>query len=172
MANQARPGRIRSGLLARCSDHTSLPVMSSAPHIQVETKYIPPSDLSLPAIVVQVTRLVGSYMLWVGTTDVAAEDVRKAPLQGRLAKDWACAMPTKDSNSGIPPAATSLFRSSSSDAALPMAQRLARRFGKQIYLSLDLPPAFDSIGQGARLLLAVEKALLETLKEMEQPQTQ
>lgn len=96
MANQARPGRIRSGLLARCSDHTSLPVMSSAPHIQVETKYIPPSDLSLPAIAVQVTRLVGSYMLWVGTTDVAAEDVRKAPLQGRLAKDWACAMPTKD----------------------------------------------------------------------------
>lgn len=44
---------------------------------------------------------------------------------------------------------------------------LARRFRKQIFLSVDVPPAFLSMGQGPKLLLEVEKGIVETLKEME-----
>ena len=40
-------------------------------------------------------------MLWVGTTELEAEDVHKAPLQGLLAKDWACAMPIRDTVSPV-----------------------------------------------------------------------
>lgn len=60
--------------------------------ISVKTKYLPSSEQSLPALALQVTRLVNSYMLWIGTTDVSPEDISKAPLQGSLARDWACAM--------------------------------------------------------------------------------
>ncbi|KAI0930481.1 hypothetical protein AcW1_009150 [Taiwanofungus camphoratus] len=144
---------------------------SDEARIRVKTRHVPPFDSSLPALAVQVTQLVDSYMLWVGTTDESAGDVEKAPLQGYLSKDWACAMPARDLNSSIPPAATSLFRSSSSDAALSISQRLARRFKKQIFLSIDLPPAFQSMGQGPNLIFAVEKAVVETLKEMERPPT-
>lgn len=59
----------------------------------METKYISPSDSSLPAVALQITRMVDSYMLWVGTTENMAEDVAKAPMQGNLCRDWACAMP-------------------------------------------------------------------------------
>ena len=62
-------------------------------YIGVETKYAPPLDPTLPALALQVTRLLDSYMLWIGTTEEQAEDVRNAPLQGHLARDWACAMP-------------------------------------------------------------------------------
>jgi proteasome assembly chaperone 4 len=68
----------------------------SSPTIKVITKYLPSSDLGLPPLVLQVACLVNSYMLWIGATEVAAEDAVKAPLQGNLAKDWACAMPTLD----------------------------------------------------------------------------
>jgi len=49
----------------------------------------------------------------------------------------------------------------------PRALFLARRFRKQIFLSVDVPPAFLSMGQGPKLLLEVEKGIVETLKEME-----
>ncbi|PCH43615.1 hypothetical protein WOLCODRAFT_26060 [Wolfiporia cocos MD-104 SS10] len=142
---------------------------ASTSHIHVETRHVVPVDHSLPSLAVQVTRLVDSYMLWVGMTAEAAEDIESAPMQGYLAHDWACAMPARTSNPNIPPAATALFRSSGSDAALPMAQRLARRFGKQIFLSIDVSPSFNPMGQGSKLLLAIEKAVVDTLKEMEQP---
>jgi proteasome assembly chaperone 4 len=61
--------------------------------ISVETKYIASSDSSLPALGLQVTRLVDSYMIWIGSTEVAAEEVHNAPLHGCLSRDWACAMP-------------------------------------------------------------------------------
>ncbi|KII92826.1 hypothetical protein PLICRDRAFT_37620 [Plicaturopsis crispa FD-325 SS-3] len=137
--------------------------MSSS--IQVETKYLPSSDSSLPPLALRVTRLESSVMLWIGTTDESPEDVHKAPLQGMLSRDWACAMPP--ATSGIPAPATSLFRSSGSDSAVSMAQRLARRFGKQVFLSVDVPPNFLSMGQGPKLLMEVEKGLVQTLKEME-----
>jgi len=43
----------------------------------------------------------------------------------------------------------------------------ARRFRKQIFLSVDVPPTFLSMGQGSKLLLEVEKGIVEILKEME-----
>jgi hypothetical protein len=43
----------------------------------------------------------------------------------------------------------------------------ARRFRKQIFLSVDVPPTFLSISQGSKLLLEVEKGIVEILKEME-----
>ncbi|KZT72120.1 hypothetical protein DAEQUDRAFT_749560 [Daedalea quercina L-15889] len=137
-------------------------------YIAVETRFVPPSDPTLPPLAIQVTQLLESYMLWVGTTEDAVEEVRNAPFKGHLARDWACAMPVGNTN--VPPVATSLNRSSSSDAALSMSQRLVRRFKKQIFLSIDLPPGFDSMGQGQKLVLAVEKAVVETLKELERPQ--
>ncbi|KAF7792345.1 hypothetical protein EIP86_003381 [Pleurotus ostreatoroseus] len=91
--------------------------------IHVETKYIAPADSTLPALALQATHLVNSYMIWIGCTDVPEESVQLAPLRGSLAKDWACAMPP--SSDTVPAAATSLFVSSSSaDLALAMAQRL------------------------------------------------
>ena len=101
-----------------------------------------------PPIVVQVTELVDSYMIWVGVDDVGgtAED---AVARGRLAKDWACAMPHGGG--------TSLFRSGDSDSALGMAQRLARRFGKQIFLAVD-------VGGEGRLTVEAEKCIVRILK--------
>ena len=187
--------------------------------IHVEPKYIAPADSTLPALALQATHLVNSYMIWIGCTDVPEESVQLAPLRGSLAKDWACAMPpssvrplgpdstpprlsflTKDT---VPAAATSLFVSSSSaDLALAMAQRLgddpflsaraarplttrpcirrlgplpgmcvpgaALRFKRQIFLSVDVPPAYMTMGDGPRLMLAVEKGVVDYLKAVEQ----
>ena len=54
----------------------------------------------MPAIIVQVTELLQSYMIWVGVVDAdvgaspgTAMIERLAATQGSLAKDWACAMP-------------------------------------------------------------------------------
>ena len=114
------------------------------PKIGVETKYIAPPDYSFPALALQVTRLAGSYMIWVGTTDESAEDIENAPLYGSLCRDWACAMPPLQvclsfydeprshkyvaQKVGMPATAASLFRSSSSDIAQSMAQRLGKLF--------------------------------------------
>ncbi|EIN11884.1 hypothetical protein PUNSTDRAFT_37554, partial [Punctularia strigosozonata HHB-11173 SS5] len=121
-----------------------------------------------PALALQVTSLVDSYMLWVGTTEAKEEDVKSGSAieQGVLARDWACAMPPLP-NSPIPPLGTALFSTAASDFALAMAQRLARRFKKQIFLSIDVPPAFLSMGQGPAVLLAMERSLVAALKELE-----
>jgi proteasome assembly chaperone 4 len=47
---------------------------------------------------------------------------------------------------------------------------VARRFKKQIFLSLDLPPGFMTMGEGMRLTLEVEKRAVEILKNLETPQ--
>ncbi|KAJ3473505.1 hypothetical protein NLI96_g12970 [Meripilus lineatus] len=135
--------------------------------MHVESKYIPPSQRSLPALALQITQLSGSYMVWIGTTTCTTETVDKAAMQGSLLRDWACAMPP-GVNTSTPAAATCLYRASSSDIALPMAQRLAKRFKKQIFLSVDIPPGFLSMGDGPLLVLAAEKAVVEGLKEAEE----
>lgn len=61
--------------------------------IHVETKHIAPTDPTLPALALQATHLIDSYMVWIGFTDVPEENVQLAPLRGSLVKDWACAMP-------------------------------------------------------------------------------
>lgn len=44
---------------------------------------------------------------------------------------------------------------------------IARRFKKQIFLSVDVPPAFMALGDGPRLVLAVERAVVDALKSGE-----
>ena len=61
--------------------------------IQTRTKYFAPSDDSLPALVLQQTVLVDSYMLWIAPTDKKPEEAEQVPLTSRLCADWACAMP-------------------------------------------------------------------------------
>ncbi|KIJ19173.1 hypothetical protein PAXINDRAFT_69942 [Paxillus involutus ATCC 200175] len=128
------------------------------------TRYIPPPEPTLPALALHVTSLVDSYMLWAGVTEEPPETVQNAPRSGSLCRDWACAMPSAPGITGLGPA-TSLFRSSGSDAALSMAQRLAKRFRKQIFLSVDIPPLYLSTAQGSRLLLDAEKGLLKRSKK-------
>lgn len=45
---------------------------------------------------------------------------------------------------------------------------VAKRFKKQIFLSVDIPPGFLSMGDGPLLVLAAEKAVVEGLKEAEE----
>ncbi|TFK73906.1 hypothetical protein BDN72DRAFT_760850 [Pluteus cervinus] len=129
--------------------------------ITVHTKHVSPSDPSLPPLAIQVIELVGSYMVWIGEADGAAKEVWKASLQGNLCKDWACAMPSRDTHS--PALATSFFRSASSDVAFSMAQRMAKRFDKQIFLSVDVAVSLDG---GAKVLLEAEKGAVEMISSL------
>ena len=61
--------------------------------ITVETRYVPSPDGVVPALAVQVVSMVDSYMVWIGATELGPDAVVRAPAQGRLARDWACAMP-------------------------------------------------------------------------------
>jgi hypothetical protein len=45
---------------------------------------------------------------------------------------------------------------------------LARRFCKQIFLSVDVPPLFVSMGQGSTLLMEIEKGIIDSLKRLEE----
>ncbi|KAJ8077282.1 hypothetical protein PM082_001712 [Marasmius tenuissimus] len=121
--------------------------------ITVETARISSADPSIPQFALQITRLVDSYMLWVGLT---GEDVSMAAARGNLCKDWACAMPPQ--TTGVPAAATSIFRTKDSDVSLSMAQRLAKRLGKQVFLSLDVGE------QGIKGIVAIEKGIVDILK--------
>lgn len=61
----------------------------------VTTKYLESRNASLPSLVLQVTQLVDSYMLWIGVSEGSPDDAEVAVMRGRLSKDWACAMPPK-----------------------------------------------------------------------------
>lgn len=65
--------------------------------MSVSTRYIAaPPDSSLPALVIQLTTLVDSCMIWIGITQEAEEMAEKVVESGRLGSDWACAMPSSD----------------------------------------------------------------------------
>lgn len=83
----------------------------------------------------------------------------------------------------LPETGSQLLRTSSSDVALSISKRLgeqlivgdrvfdesydlrtARRFGKQIFLSVDIPA---SMGDESGIVVRVERALMDTLREME-----
>ncbi|KAH0827298.1 hypothetical protein J3R83DRAFT_3921 [Lanmaoa asiatica] len=55
--------------------------------------------------------------------------------------------------------ATTLYRISGSDVAFSMAQRLAKRIRKVVFLSVDL--------DGTRLLMDAEKGIIDTVLELE-----
>ena len=66
--------------------------------IKIVSKQLTGSDSSVPPLAMQIICLVDSYMIWVGaTSDSQGEEVgggaELAPLQGHLARDWACAVP-------------------------------------------------------------------------------
>jgi hypothetical protein len=44
---------------------------------------------------------------------------------------------------------------------------LAKRFQKQIFLAVDIPTGFLSLGQGQQLVFEAEKGIVTTLKEIE-----
>lgn len=48
---------------------------------------------------------------------------------------------------------------------------VARRFQKQIFLSVDIPAGFSSYGGGAKLVFEAEKGIVATLKEIESSAT-
>jgi hypothetical protein len=128
----------------------SLTIGMSDGAIKIVSKQLTGPDSSLPRLAVQIICLVDSYMVWVGaTSDGRGEQVEGtaelAPLQGHLARDWACAMPPvrfghpsravnsrrqAETNFGIKvyeggtATASALFRSADSDAAFSMSQRL------------------------------------------------
>ncbi|KAF9793292.1 hypothetical protein BJ322DRAFT_117922 [Thelephora terrestris] len=137
--------------------------------IKIVSKHLTGSDTSVPLLTMQIICLVDSYMIWVGAaSDSQGEQVEGsaelAPLQGRLARDWACAMPPV--YEGSTATASALFRSADSDAAFSMSQRLAKRFKKQIFLSVDIPSEVCSAGQGPAVLLEIEKGVVEELKSV------
>ncbi|KAJ7647143.1 hypothetical protein FB45DRAFT_733585 [Roridomyces roridus] len=61
--------------------------------ISVKTVFHAGRDASEPGIVVQITTLRGSYMIWAGTWAGSEEDKEKALAAGHLGRDWACGMP-------------------------------------------------------------------------------
>lgn len=137
--------------------------------IKIVSKHLTGSDTSFPPLAMQIICLVDSYMIWVGMiSDKEGERIEgsaeMAALRGNLARDWACAMPPV--YEGGTATASALFRSADSDAAFSMSQRLAKRFKKQIFLSVDIPPEVCSSGQGSAVLLEVERGVVEQLKNL------
>lgn len=67
-----------------------------SPEILVPQTFAFESTSFSPAIILQVTALIKSYMIWIGTAE-SSEDASAiegvVAAQGNLAKDWACAMP-------------------------------------------------------------------------------
>lgn len=116
----------------------------------------------MPPLALQVIQLVDSYMVWVGVAEGGPDDIQKASLFGNLCKDWACAMPAKDTNS--PALATPLFQSTASGLAYSMGQRIAKRFQKQVFVSIDIPSGF---GNGLEIGISVEKGIVMMLKRLE-----
>ncbi|KAJ3869789.1 hypothetical protein EV359DRAFT_29299 [Lentinula novae-zelandiae] len=130
--------------------------------IPTKVHYIASDNPSIPAFALQITQIVDSYMLWASPTELFEGDVERAPLSGSLCRDWACAMPPKAGTTATG-ASTSIYRTSNSDISISMAQRLARRFGKQIFLSIDI----QSYAGKLEVLLALEKGILQAVKTLE-----
>ena len=69
--------------------------MASGNAIKVQVQIIGANDPASPPMVLQVTQMVDTYMLWIGAveniSDIGAGE--NAVLSGNLCKDWACAMP-------------------------------------------------------------------------------
>lgn len=110
--------------------------------IETETRYFPATGDGVPAFALQVTKLVDSYMLWIGVTDRRPEEIERAAESGKLCKDWVCAMPPRFVRlssirlescrtkrlmvfkSHMPASVTVLNRSGADDYASTAAQRL------------------------------------------------
>ncbi|BEJ11976.1 hypothetical protein CspHIS471_0204360 [Cutaneotrichosporon sp. HIS471] len=118
-----------------------------------------------PAFTFHLTRLADTLFVWIGAAERAEDDPKR-----NLAQEWAVAMPSRGN---IPATATPVFRQGAGDTALPMAQRLAKRFPpNQIHLSLSLPGSLTATSgpnldpYASKALLVMEKQLVEWLTEV------
>ncbi|KIY67843.1 hypothetical protein CYLTODRAFT_422205 [Cylindrobasidium torrendii FP15055 ss-10] len=100
----------------------------------------------------QINALVDSHMIWVGSANGTTEDSNSVE-NGSLCRDWVYAMPQPNKQ----PMGTTLFRTSASDTALSMAQRIARKTDKAIFLSADVSPQHA---------LVAEKLVVNTLRAL------
>ncbi|BGP16744.1 hypothetical protein JCM10213_006511 [Rhodosporidiobolus nylandii] len=83
------------------------------------------------------------------------------PLPFSMARDASVAMPRP----GAPPSATSLSKSNST--SLSLSSRLAKRYNRQFFLSLDLSSLGDGAASAAdRAMLPLEKALVVQLDKV------
>ncbi|KAK8864237.1 hypothetical protein IAR55_001483 [Kwoniella newhampshirensis] len=143
------------------------------PQIKIHHTNLPSPLPSSPSFQFQLTRLTSTLVVWVGAgppTQLGEEVSIIAGGEKKLASDWSVAMPARGN---IPVTATPIFRSGASDIALPMSQRLARKFpSNQIHLSLSLPPSLTSQSgpsldpYASKVLLAMEKKLGNWLSEV------
>lgn len=77
--------------------------MASESPIKNQVKVLQLSDPSSPPLVLQITQMVDTYMLWIGAVDNSANvgNGENAVLNGNLCKDWACAMPPSSVRNSI-----------------------------------------------------------------------
>ncbi|WWC70394.1 uncharacterized protein I206_104344 [Kwoniella pini CBS 10737] len=147
--------------------------MSLEPKIKTYYQTLPSPLPNSPSFVFHLTRLVDTLMIWVGTGSPAdpTSDIENIIVgEKKIASDWAVAMPSRGN---IPVTATPIYRAGASDYALPMSQRLARKFpSNQIHLSLSLPSSLTSQSgpnldpYASKLLLIMEKKLVTWLSEV------
>ncbi|EJU04053.1 hypothetical protein DACRYDRAFT_76351 [Dacryopinax primogenitus] len=153
---------------------------STTPKIHTFSYVFPPSLPTAPTFGLYVTSLTDTYLLWLGVLPPSAtaisvpdplreeEGSSGADMMGlgtdaKLGRDWAMGMPGRGA---IPAVGTQLLKGVGEDVALPLAQRLARRFKKQVFLSVDVGE-LGTGGQGGRVMLDVERQLVGVLSELE-----
>ncbi|WWC61682.1 uncharacterized protein I303_104267 [Kwoniella dejecticola CBS 10117] len=147
--------------------------MSLDPTIRTYHQTLPSPLPNSPSFVFHLTRLVDTLMIWIGTgspSDPISGTDNVIVGERKIAGDWAVAMPSRGN---ISVTATPVYRASASDYALPMSQRLARKFpNNQIHLSLSLPASLTSQSgpnldpYASKLLLIMEKKLGSWLSEV------
>jgi len=154
------------------------------PSISLHHTIVPSPLPTAPSFHLHLTRLRNTLMIWIGTgppTDVAPTGEVSphpqltsppnvaGPSEKRLAADWGVAMPALGR---MPVTGTPVFRSGAMDVAVPMSQRLARRFPQnQIHLSLSLPASLTESGSSAgpfpsKVMLMMEKRLCTWIEEV------
>ncbi|ORY32542.1 hypothetical protein BCR39DRAFT_376013 [Naematelia encephala] len=149
------------------------------PSITTHHTNIPSPLPSSPSFVFHLTRLRDTLMLWVGTGPPSdgsfaaglSDTVPSTSIEEKkIAAEWAVGMPGRGS---IPVTSTPIYRSGTSDLAVPLSSRLARRFPpNQIHLSLSLPtsltaqsgPSLDPFAN--KVLLVMEKKLVAWIEEV------
>ncbi|CAK9786443.1 hypothetical protein CC85DRAFT_287080 [Cutaneotrichosporon oleaginosum] len=139
--------------------------MSLEPQITTHHTALTPPFPGAPAFTFHLTRLTDTLFVWAGAAERAEEEPKRT-----LAQEWAVAMPSRGS---IPATATPVFRQGAGDMALPMAQRLAKRFpSNQIHLSLSLPASLTATSgpnvdpYASKALLVMEKRLVAWITEV------
>ena len=96
-SQQKRRRQLLGFLLPTCISpvHQSSMDATGVPPITITTRYLESKTPGLSALVVQVTQLVDSYMVWVGISEAGPEAKERTVAQGHLCRDWAVAMPPR-----------------------------------------------------------------------------